>query len=264
MQKVAGLEYEASGDGEAALLIHGALIADAMLPLTREATLADRYRLVRYRRRGHGGSDPLPAGAGMEQQSRDARALLTQLGVERAHVIGHSGGGLMALQLAAEAPELVHSLALLEPATLPPAMTPAFIEAAAPVLEAQRSGDTAGAIDLWMNLVNVGGDWRSAVGNAVPGAAEQAERDAATFFDLEFPAIRTWSLEALASRIHQPILYVLGGESGPLIEAFKQYFLSVLPQAELAVVPGLNHALQMQDAKRVAAPVAEFLARHPL
>ena len=54
MLKAKGLEYEANGDGEAVLLIHGALVADALLPLTREAALADRYRLIRYRRRGHG------------------------------------------------------------------------------------------------------------------------------------------------------------------------------------------------------------------
>ena len=115
MLKAKGLEYETSGDGEAVLLIHGALIADSFLPLTREAALADRYRLIRYRRRGHGGSDPMPVGCSIEQQAQDALALLTHLGVARAHVIGHSGGGVIAVQLAIEAPSLVHSLVLLEP-----------------------------------------------------------------------------------------------------------------------------------------------------
>src|SRR5262245_32652967 len=109
MNKAEGLEYEVNGAGEAVLLIHGALIADALLPLTREAALADAYRPIRYRRRGHGGSHP--AGAfSMQQQARDAQALLKHLGVARAHVVGHSLGGAIALQLALEAPSLVHSL----------------------------------------------------------------------------------------------------------------------------------------------------------
>ena len=58
MQKARGLEYEVVGDGDAVLTIHGALIADTFRPLCHEASLADRYRLIRYRRRGHGGSDP--------------------------------------------------------------------------------------------------------------------------------------------------------------------------------------------------------------
>jgi pimeloyl-ACP methyl ester carboxylesterase len=42
--------------------------------------------------------------------------LLRELAIERAHIVGHSSGGLIALQLALDHPELVRSLALLEPA----------------------------------------------------------------------------------------------------------------------------------------------------
>ncbi len=267
MLKAEGLEYETNGDGEAVLLIHGALIADALLPLTREAALADRYRLIRYRRRGHGGSDPVPGTFSTEQQARDALALMTHLGVERAHVIGHSGGGAIAVQLALEAPRLVHSLVVLEPAIMPPDRVPAFSENAAPVLEAYRSGDSRRAVDLWMNLVKAssGPDWRSTVANTVPGGAEQAEKDASTFFEVDFPAFLEWSFDReRASRIRQPVLYVFGSESGPLIEAGKQHFRSLIPHTEDVVVPGVDHAMQMQDPKLVAAPIADFLSRHPL
>ena len=264
MLKAKGLEYEANGDGEVVLLIHGALVADAFLPLTREAALADRYRLIRYRRRGHGGSDPVPAAFSIEQQAQDALALLTHLGVSRAHVIGHSGGGVIALQLAIEAPSLVHSLVLLEPATMPPDMVSAFSENVAPILEAHRSGDPRRAVDLWMNAVRVGTDWRTMLANTVPGGAEQAERDASTFFGVDFPAFRAWSLEREASRIRQPVLFVIGSESGPLFEAVKKYFLSLIPHAEEAVLPGVDHAMQMQDPKLVAAAIADFLSHHPI
>ncbi len=97
------------------------------------------------------------------------------------------------------------------------------------------------------------------------GGAEQAEKDASTFFEVDFPAFREWSLDRdRASRIRQPLLYVSGSESGPMIEMFKQYFLSMIPHAEEAEVPGVDHAMQMQDPKLVAAPIADFLARHPL
>ncbi len=265
MRKAAGLEYEANGDGEAVLLIHGALIADAMLPLTREAALADRYRLICYRRRGHGGSDPHSGPFTFDQPAQDAQALLKELGVERAHVVGHSGGGAIAALLASEAPSLVHSLVLLEPALFPAEGASGILERAAPVLEAHRSGDDRRAVDLWLNFAECGPDWRSEVANTVPGGAEQAEKDASTFFEVDFPAFRDWSLDReRASRIRQPILYVFGSESGPLIEAFKEYFLSLIPHAEEVVVPGVDHAMQMQDPKLVAAPIADFLSRHPV
>ncbi len=70
MLEAEGLECEAIGHGEAVLLIHGALVADAFLPLMREAALADRYRLIRYRRRGYGGSDPVSGTFSLAQQAR--------------------------------------------------------------------------------------------------------------------------------------------------------------------------------------------------
>ena len=56
MLKAQGLEYEPHGEGEPVLLIHGSHVADSFLPLTREVVLADRYRLIRYHRRGFAGS----------------------------------------------------------------------------------------------------------------------------------------------------------------------------------------------------------------
>ncbi len=71
-------------------------------------------------------------------------------------MIGHSGGGATAAMLASEAPSLVHSLVVLEPAIFPAEMGSALLENAAPVVEACRSGDARRAVDLWMNLVSYG------------------------------------------------------------------------------------------------------------
>lgn len=264
MQKAAGLEYEVTGDGEAVVLIHGAIVADALLPFRSESSLADHYRLVRYRRRGHGASDSAPNPFDVTQQARDARALLAELGVERAHVVGHSGGGVIAVELALLAPDLVHSLSLIEPAILPPNLLPLFPQFAAPALEAYHAGDVAGAIDRWMEIVQCG-SWRDAVSRTVPGGTEQAERDAATFFEVDFPAFRDWRFGAeQASRIHQPVLCLMGSESGPMVEAGKRHLETLFPKAEHALVPGVDHLMQMGDPKGVAAPIADFLARHPL
>lgn len=264
MRVTQGLEVEESGRGEPVLLIHGALVADALAPLLREAALTDRYRLIGYRRRGHGRSDPLTSAFSLEQQAQDAAALLHALGVDRAHVVGHSAGGAIALQLALDDPHRVHSLVLLEPAVFPPAGLAAISETAAPVLKAFHAGDVARALDLWMGLVDAG-DWRSAVASRVPGAAEQAERDAATFFTRELPTVPDWVFDPeRTSRIRQRVLYLLGGESGELFQAAVLYFRSLVPHTEHAVIPGVNHLMQVRDPKRVAEAIAGFLARHPV
>ena len=76
MLKAEGLAYEVHGEGEAVLFIHGALVADMLLPLTREAVLADRYQLICYHRRGYGDSDPVAGPFSHAEQARDALALV--------------------------------------------------------------------------------------------------------------------------------------------------------------------------------------------
>ena len=114
----AELEYEVSGTGEPAVFIHGAFIADMFRPLLAEPSLAGRYRLIRYHRRGYAGSSRASGPVSVARQAADCRALLRHLGVERAHVVGHSYGGAVALQLALDTPGVAHSLALLEPALM--------------------------------------------------------------------------------------------------------------------------------------------------
>ena len=264
MLQARGLEYEIRGTGEPVLLIHGSHIADSFLPLVREAGLGERYRLIRYHRRGFAGSERASVPFGIEEQAQDALGLLGHLGVERAHVIGHSYGAVVAIQLAYAAPRVVHSLVVLEPPLMTPVTAGAFAERMAPIVEAYRSGDARGAIEGFMGAV-CKPDWRTVTAQAVPGGAEQAERDAATFFDVEIPALASWSFDAeRAKRIEQPALYVIGSESGPMFEASKALFTSSVPQAETAELPGLDHLLQVRDPKRVGEAIGAFLERHPL
>jgi pimeloyl-ACP methyl ester carboxylesterase len=262
MQKAKGLEYELHGEGQPVLLIHGSHVADAFLPLARETILTDRYQLIRYHRRGFAGSDPHTGPFSIAEQAQDALALLEALGVARAHVIGHSYGAVTALQLTCKAPSVVHSLVLLEP----PKTTEGTgrFEVFEPLIAQHRSGDANGAVDAFMALVG-GPDWRTEVQRTVPGGPEQAETDAATFFEVELPALGAWTFNAdQARRLSQPVLYIVGSESGPHFDRAKEAFQSTVTQTEAVVLPGLNHLLPMRNPHVVAALIADFLARHPL
>jgi len=263
MRRLEGLEVEVGGEGEPVLLVHGSHVAEAMRPLARESALADRHRLVRYHRRGFAGSDPRRAPPSVAAEARDAVALLAALGIERAHVVGHSYGAVVAIELALQAPRAVGSLVLLEPPLRPPGAPPGP-GMLAPALERYRAGDAAGAVDAFMSMVG-GPEWRAAVERRAPGGPAQAERDAATFFEAELPALQAWSFDAArAAGIGQPVLFLTGGESGPRFEAPGRFFASAVPQTEELTLPGLDHLLPLRDPARVAAATAAFLARHPL
>lgn len=261
MEKYLGLEYEVHGEGEPVLLIHGSHVADALAPLARENALAERYRLIRYRRRGFAGCDRHTGPFSVEDQARDAAALLEHLGVERTHVIGHSYGAVTAIQLALDAPDVVGSLVLLEPPLGTAEGAAAAEEAFAPIMEAYGSGDAVGAVDMFMQYVG-GSDWRTAVEKTVPGGPEQAEADAASFFEVELPALGEWFGAVRLDRLACPSVYVLGAESVSDFETAKDLFLSEVPGGEEVVLPGLDHLLQMRDPALVARTAADFLARH--
>lgn len=111
----ADIEYEVRGSGEPLLLIHGSIIADAFFPLLNQPGIANAYHVISYHRRGFAGSARAQDPFTIRQQATDAHALLRHLGIPRAHVAGHSYGGAIALQLAIDTPEDVHSLRCLQP-----------------------------------------------------------------------------------------------------------------------------------------------------
>jgi len=262
----ADLQYEMAGSGEPLLLIHGSVIADAFLPLLAEPRLARNYRMISYHRRGYGGSSRATPPFPIEQQAADARALLRHLGVSHAHVVGHSYGGLIALELARDAPELVASLALLEPALVALAPSgPAFLEAVGAIRAMHQRGDRAGAIDAFLGGV-LGPDYRAVLeARLPPGTLELAIADSDAVFDVELPALQQWSFGAAdAQRLRPPVLAVVGDESEPIFHEIQALLKEWLPAARELRVPGANHALQYMNPRPVAEGLADFLARQPV
>lgn len=263
MRKANGLEYEEHGKGDPVLLIHGAFISDALSLVAREPALADRYRVIWYRRRGYGGSRPVSGPFSVAEQAADARGLLAELGVERAHVVGHSGGGVIATELALQSPKLVRCLVELEPAIFPPALAEAFPRMLAPALEAYRAGNVSAGVDLFMNMVAPADDWRGDLAKALPKGPEDADRDAAVTFD-ELSGFTSWTFDSDRGRaLACPVVYGWGTESGPMFEAARDHFLSLVPRAESVELPGVNHSMNTEDPALVAKVVAEYLARQP-
>jgi pimeloyl-ACP methyl ester carboxylesterase len=264
------LEYVVWGAGEPVLLIHGAFLADAFTPLAAESALTDRYRVIGYHRRGFAGSTRPEGVTSIAQQAADARALLARLGVDRAHVVGHSYGGCVALQLALDAPEVVQPLALLEPALLAvPAAERWFAEVGGPSIARFEAGDAAGAVATFLRGV-FGADAYADLERALPGGVEQAIADAATFYRSDLPGMGAWAFgPEEARRITQPVLGVLGSDSdavmvSPLFGEGHALLRALVPQTEPFVLPAATHALQVMNPHGMAAGLAAFFARHPL
>ena len=264
------LEYSASGSGAPVVFIHGAFIADVFRPLVSEIEAAgSRWRLITYHRRGYGGSTHAAGPTTMHRQSRDCRELLSYLHIERAHVVGHSFGASVALQLALEEPALVHSLVLLEPGLFVGASAQSYRDA---LLESARRYREEGAAPVMEAFFRA--RWphysRAALDAALPGAFQQALADAGTFFDADLGALEWSSGDAEARHVTQPALVVLGGGSEALHPRFRETYdllLAWLPNAEGFILPAASHFLHLETpghCKTLGATLTAFFARHAL
>src|SRR5689334_5430281 len=156
------LSYSQRGQGEPVLLIHAGVLADWFQPLLDEPALTSRFRLIRYQRVNYGQSSHLHGPVSVADQAQHASLLLRHLGVERAHVVGHSAGAAIALQLALDHPNLVQTLTVMDAAIsdgVPPEQSvrnadppkgPPFMQAA---LDALNAGQPDVAVDTFMRNV---------------------------------------------------------------------------------------------------------------
>lgn len=248
------------GSGEAVLAIGGAVHADAFAPLFAQPAFTSGRRVVRYQRRGFGRSTAPPA-ASIERESADVLAILDALGIDRVHLVGWSGGGVIAIQVALDRPGAVASVTLLEPALMVVPAAADLQAALGPAFAAWAGGDVAGALDRFCAAVDQP-DWRARSEEVLPGSVAQAEWDAAVLFESDLPGVA--SAVPTAERIREitaPVLLVTGESSGPMFTQVRDWVVDRLPQTENATMAG-NHSFPFTGASLLAVPLAAFLDRH--
>src|SRR5215213_1206291 len=110
------IHYQQAGSGPDAVLIHG-LTGDLSIWFLCRAmqALSQSRRVTAYDLRGHGYSDAPPTGYTSADHAADLFALLDELKIERATLVGHSFGGVIALHAAVLRPDRVDALVLSDP-----------------------------------------------------------------------------------------------------------------------------------------------------
>jgi pimeloyl-ACP methyl ester carboxylesterase len=261
------IEYVVTGpeDGEPLLLIHGAALGTALALIQDQPALAE-HRVIRMHQRGFVGSSdpvgPMSMAESVADSAADAMGLLDALGIERAHVAGHSAGGAVVLEMAAAAPERLQTVILLDPA---PA---SGLGLADPVAEAMSPGgplnpggapvDAESALAAFSSFAD-GGTFRELADDA-PGGFAQAVAD--------FPRVPPggppwWTFSrAQIEAVETPTLVVWGSQS--IFVDHSKALAEALPDAEGREIAGANHALVLQAPDEVAGSIADFVGRHPM
>ena len=203
---------------------------------------------------GHGGSagEVLPS---VEAMADWIGALLDATGVERAHLVGHSMGSLVTLELAARVPQRVLSATLIG-ASLPMPVSPVL-------LDMTRDDETKAA-----EMVN---DWSYSAaarfgGSRLPGLwmsgmnKRLMERQKRGVFHADLSACNAYRrpMESL-SGIATPTLVIAGGQDKMTPLKAARAIVSAIPRSRLLILPGSGHALMMERPDEVLDALRDFI-----
>jgi pimeloyl-ACP methyl ester carboxylesterase len=273
----AELEYTVLGKGEPVLLIHCTSIADGLVtPLLRfYPELLERYQFISYHRAGYSGSTLEKDSLSIEESAEHAKQVLDHLGIDKAHVIAYSFGGVVGFQFLLSYPERAHTAVLLEP-YLPresEAGVKANMDAITSAFELYKKGDKRAAATQFMADV-CGPSYLASVDTTCPlDTWEKVEQCADVTFGVDFPALGSWSFRMseadtmVKNKPTMPVLAVMGQDSEAAMPGFREtqrFLLDWLPQAERAGIIGASHGMQIMNPFAIGEAVQAFFAKNPM
>ncbi|WP_377267815.1 alpha/beta fold hydrolase [Peterkaempfera sp. SMS 1(5)a] len=243
-------------DAPALLLIHGSASStrswDPMVPL-----LTGSHRVIRIDLLGHGRSaKPADRSYALPDQARRAGVALDRLGVERAVVVGHSSGGVVATALAEQRPDLVTALALINTgpslgafiappsAAVGPSQWPPTDEQ---IHQFASTGFSRAGYQIPPELLD---DVRGMTHHTLT-ASMQATRD----------YLEQQALPDRLSALGKPLLVIFGEDDRRWRSSSAADYRAV-PGARVELLPGLGHSPILEDPPRAAAPLLTFTTTH--
>jgi pimeloyl-ACP methyl ester carboxylesterase len=242
------LTYEEVGDGEPPiLLVHGGM-ADHRHFTPQLTYFGKNRRTVAVDLRGHGKSDKPEQAYTIEGFREDVAWLCEELHLHQPVVVGHSMGGLIALDLAAKHPAIPSAIVILDSPVVPPSW---LKEALGPFAEALRTAEYRPAIRKFLTPF---------MGFAK--APDNRERMLAEMSSCSQHVVASalehyvaYDSAASASACRVPILYISSGPWFSDIERFRQ----LCPQLTTGQTVGSGHYHQLEVPEQINSMITRFL-----
>lgn len=249
------LYYEIAGSGTPVVLIHG-LGSDLSFWNNQVEAFAKRHLVIRYDLRGHGKST-LPSGEAYSHAD-DLGALLNHLNVPRAHLVGQSLGGEIAIDLALSYPEKVVSLVLTDSGLNGHQWSTAWGESWLPIIEAAPLGREA-----WLPLV-------LAHPMFGPGLRQPSVRAGLTELFSSYTAWHFMNADPVVKSdppasqrlgdIQVPSLVLVGELEPPDFRAISKLLAEKIPNVQKIEFGDTGHVLPMEAPEKFSEVVLKFLA----
>ncbi len=250
------LRYVEQGDpaGHPVLMLHG--YTDSSFSFSRVLPLLDRrHHAYALDLRGHGDSDRPAVGYGLGDFAADVVAFMDELGLERATLVGHCMGSLVAQRVALEAPGRVARLALISSMTAARNLVGAFeLQEAVEALDGEVPAEFA----------------REFQAGTVYGGVSEEFMDGVVAESLKVPA-RVWraALRGILddehasrlSRVRAPTRLFWGERDALLTRAEQESLATALADADLTSYPETGHSPHWERPGSVVRDLESFIGR---
>ena len=239
------------GEGSPVIVLHGLFgSARNLTGLTR--ALAASHQAIAMDLRNHGDSPHDPA-MDYDTMAADVAETMSALGVEAAHVAGHSMGGKVAMRLALQQPGRVERLVVADIAPVPyPSHFGAFTRAmlAVPPDASRTEADGLLAPDVPDPAIRgfLLHNFRPGVGWRI-GLEEIASA---------LPRVETW--DGITGQFVGPTLFVTGARSDYVLPEHRPAILRLFPAAQFVAIKDAGHWLHAEQPAAFNATVTSFLA----
>jgi pimeloyl-ACP methyl ester carboxylesterase len=253
--------YESHGDGEALLLIMGYGAYSAFWGL-QIPSFSQEYRVISFDNRGTGQSDKPNMPYTIKMMADDAKGLLDAIGIDSAHVLGVSMGGMIAQELALNYPDRVKSLIL-------GCTFYGGTKAIQPTPEVQESLREMGKLPVEEQAREMAPLlWSQEFIDKNPVALELFVAITAKYptpphgFVCQAQAIEAHDTYDRLPQIKAPTLVITGDMDRIIPAENSKVLASRIPNAELVVLKNLCHGFFGEAVEETNRIILDFLRRH--
>jgi pimeloyl-ACP methyl ester carboxylesterase len=244
-----GLAYDEMGAGDPPLLfVHGLACNRGFWP-SQLSHFSAHHRVIAIDLRGHGGSDAPPQRYTMQGFADDLAWMSDRLGAERPVLVGHSLGGLVAIELAAAAPKRLRAAVLIDSVLLPPGDRAGAVHR---LVAGLRGPDPAGTLGGYYGTFFQPYSDPQLVSSVLEQVVRTAPHVTSSVFE---EALTNWSDAQALERSGAPLLYVDAGTPN----ADLAHAVRLKPGLMLARTIGSGHFSPLEVPDQVNAAIERFL-----
>ncbi len=249
-----GTAWIEAGSGEPLVFVHGVGMNRAVWAPQIAYFVERGWRVIAYDMLGHGDSPLPPEKTELADLRRQLGALLDELGIERAHLVGHSMGSLVAIDFALAAPERVHDGTLFRS----PAQRSAVQYRARRLAEGSAHATLEETLDRWF-----GPEQRARQPECIAAVRQLLDAVDPAGYARVYGCFASAD-DAFTGRLPElavPALFITGEHDPNSTPEMSSRMAAESPLGELAVVPGERHMMAYVEPDSVNPLIERFL-RH--